>query len=99
MNRPDGLGSYLLILFFHSMKEATMNTADMMIHMRRELDAQTRADLEKKLASRIGIDCAEFDHNPHTHSILVKYDPEAVEGMEILQMVRKIDPEAMMVGM
>ena len=76
-----------------------MNTADMMIHMHRELDAQTRTDLERKLAGRIGIDCAEFDHNPHTHSILVKYDPDAVEGMEILQMVRKIDPEAMMVGM
>jgi hypothetical protein len=30
---------------------------------------------------------------------LVKYDPDAVEGMEILQMVRKVDPEAMMVGL
>jgi hypothetical protein len=29
----------------------------------------------------------------------VKYDPDAVEGMEILQMVRKVDPEAMMVGL
>jgi len=81
------------------MKETIMNTADMMIHMHREVDAQTRTELERKLAGRIGIDCAEFDHNLRTHSILVKYDPDAVEGMEILQMVRKVDPEAMMVGL
>jgi hypothetical protein len=30
---------------------------------------------------------------------MVKYDPDAVEGMEILQMVRKLDPVATMVGM
>jgi hypothetical protein len=82
------------------MKETIMNTADMMIHTHRELDAKTRTELERTLSSRVGIDCAEFDHiNPQTHSILVKYDPDAVEGMEILQMVRKVDPEAMMVGL
>jgi hypothetical protein len=81
------------------MKETIMNTADMMIHMHQELDAKTRTELERTLSGRVGIDCAEFDHNPQTHSILVKYDPDAVEGMEILQMVRKVDPEAMMVGL
>jgi hypothetical protein len=30
---------------------------------------------------------------------MVKYDPDAVEGMELLQMVRKLDPVASMVGM
>jgi hypothetical protein len=99
MNRRDMAMSHLPILFFHSMKETIMNTADMMIHMHQDLDAQTRTNLERNLMGHIGIDCAEFDRNPHTHSILVKYDPDAVEGMEILQMVRKIDPEAMMVGM
>ena len=76
-----------------------MNTADMMIHMHQDLDAQMRMDLEKNLMGHIGIDCAEFDRHPHTHSILVKYDPDTVNGMEILQMVRKLDPEAMMVGL
>jgi hypothetical protein len=55
--------------------------------------------LERNLLGRIGVDCAEFEHSPHPHSILVKYDPDAVEGMEILQMVRKLDPAASMVGM
>jgi len=76
-----------------------MNTADMLIHVHPELDEPARKELERNLMGHIGIDCAEFDHNPHPHSLLVKYDPDAVEGMEILQMVRKLDPVAMMVGM
>jgi hypothetical protein len=81
------------------MKEAMMNTADMVIHVHPELDAKARKDLEKKLMGRVGVDCAEFDHHPHPHSLVVKYDPEAIEGMEILQVVRKLDPKATMVGM
>jgi len=76
-----------------------MNTADMMIYVHPDLDAQMRTNLERKLMGRIGVDCAEFDHRPHPHSLMVKYDPDAVEGMEILQMVRKLDPVASMVGM
>jgi hypothetical protein len=76
-----------------------MSTADMMIHLRPELDAQARMGLERNLLGRIGVDCAEFEHRPYPHSILVKYDPDAVKGMEIFQMVRKLDPAASMVGM
>jgi len=76
-----------------------MDTADMLIHVHPELDAQARTDLERKLMGRIGVDCAEFDHRPHPHALIVKYDPDAVKGMEILQMVRKLDPVATMVGM
>jgi hypothetical protein len=75
-------------------KEKIMNTVDMMIHVHPELDAQMRMDLERKLVGRMGIDCAEFEHKPHPHSIMVKYDPDAIEGMTILQMVRKVDPVA-----
>ena len=76
-----------------------MNTADIMIHVHPELDALTRTSLEKELMGHIGVDCAEFIHRPHPHELMVKYDPDAVEGMEILQMVRKGDPVATMVGM
>lgn len=76
-----------------------MNTADMMIHVHPELDVQARKDLERELMGYIGVDCAEFDHRPHPHSLMVKYDPDEVEGMELLQMVRKLDPAATMVGM
>jgi hypothetical protein len=80
-------------------KEKIMNTVDMMIHVHPELDAQMRMDLERKLVGRMGIDCAEFEHKPHPHSIMVKYDPDAIEGMTILQMVRKVDPVASRVGL
>jgi len=76
-----------------------MNTADMMIHVHPDMDAPTRANLEKKLMGRFGVDCAEFEHRPHPHSLMVKYDPDTVGGMDILQMVRKLDPAAAMVGM
>lgn len=76
-----------------------MNTADMLIHVHPDLDAQARTDLERKLAGHIGVDCAEFEHRAHPHSLLVKYDPDTVEGMELLQMVRKVDPAASMVGL
>lgn len=76
-----------------------MNTADLVIHVPQELDTKARKDLEKKLIGHIGVDCAEFNHHAHPHSLVVKYDPDAVEGMEILQMVRTIDPAASMVGL
>lgn len=76
-----------------------MNTADLVIHVHPELDAQARKGLERELAGHIGVDCAEFDHHPHHHSLVVKYDPEAVEGMKLLQIVRKLDPAATMVGL
>ena len=76
-----------------------MNTADMLIHVHPELDADARTGLERNLMGHVGIDCAEFTHDAHHHTLLVKYDPDAVEGMEILQMVRKLDPVASMVGL
>lgn len=71
----------------------------MLIYVHPDLDATNRMDLEKNLLGRIGVDCAEFEHRPHPHSLMVKYDPEAVKGIDILQMVRKLDPRASMVGM
>lgn len=76
-----------------------MNTADMMIYVHPELDASRRMDLERNLAGRIGVDCAEFEHRDHPHSLMVKYDPDEVRSIDILQMVRKLDPKASMVGM
>ncbi len=76
-----------------------MNTADMLIYMHPALDAQKRTDLERMVSGRIGVDCAEFDHHAHHHALLVRYDPDRVEGMQILDMVRKTDPTATIVGL
>lgn len=76
-----------------------MNTADMMIYVHPDLDADNRRVLERQLMGRIGVDCAEFEHRPNPHSLMVKYDPEMIKGKDILQMVRSLDPAASMVGM
>ncbi len=71
-----------------------MNTADMLVHVHPDLDDQARASLERKISGRIGVDCAEFTHHPHSHALMVKYDPDTIRSMQVLEMVRKVDPEA-----
>lgn len=84
---------------FLQWKEKIMNTADMLIYVHPELDAQKRSELEKAIEAHIGVDCAEFDHRSHHHALIVKYDPDTLRGMQILDMVRKTDPRATMVGL
>jgi len=79
---------------FILVKEMIMSTADMLIHVQPELDPQVRKDLERKLLGRVGVECAEFEHKPHPHEITVRYDPNEIAGMAILQVVQKIDPHA-----
>lgn len=76
-----------------------MNTADILIHVHPDLDAQARTDIERKLSGHIGVDCAEFNHQEHPHALVVKYDPDAIKGMDLLQEVRKVDPAATIVGL
>jgi hypothetical protein len=76
-----------------------MNTADMLIYVHPELDAQRRAVLEKIVEGRAGVDCAQFNAHTHHHAMMVKYDPDAIEGMQILDMVRTTDPTATIVGL
>ena len=76
-----------------------MNTADMLIHIHPELDANKRKHVEKWIEGRVGVDCAEFNHHPHPHALIVKYDPDTIRGIQILDMVRKVDPVATIVGL
>lgn len=76
-----------------------MNNADMLIHVHPDLDAQAREKLEKSIEGHIGVNCAEFAHRPHSHSLLVRYDADTVEGQQILDIVREVDPEATRVGL
>ncbi len=76
-----------------------MNKADMLIYIHPELSAQSRADLSKRVEGRVGVDCAEFDQHTNSHALMVRYDPDTVQGMQILDMVRKVDPVAAIVGL
>ena len=76
-----------------------MNVADILIHLHPELSAPQRTELERTLEGRIGVDCAEFARTTHPHFMMVKYDPDAVDGMQLLQLARKYDTQASMVGL
>jgi hypothetical protein len=76
-----------------------MNTADMLIYVHPELDAESRTVLEKIVEGRVGVDCAQFDSHTHHHAMMVRYDPDAIEGIQILNMVRTTDPAAAIVGL
>lgn len=76
-----------------------MNTADMLIYIHPDLDVKSRTELEREVMGHVGVDCAEFTPQEHSHALMVKYDPDAIEGSEILQVARKRDPAAAMVGM
>lgn len=77
-----------------------MHIADILIHVHPELDADARTDVTRKLEGHAGVDCAQFNHHAHPHALIVKYDPDAIEGMQILQMVRhQYDTRAAMVGL
>jgi len=71
-----------------------MNMADMLIHVHPDLADNARIALERLISGRIGVDCAEFSRHPHSHALLVKYDPDTLRSMQVLDMVRKLDPEA-----
>ena len=76
-----------------------MNIADMLIYVHPELETQKRTDLARMVEGRVGVDCAEFDHHAHPHALIVRYDPDAVRGIQILDLVRKTDPLAAIVGL
>lgn len=76
-----------------------MNTADMLIYVHPTLDAQSRIALERIVEGRLGVDCAQFDAHTHHHAMMVRYDPDEIRGMQILNMVRNTDPAATIVGL
>ncbi len=76
-----------------------MNTADMLIYVHPDLDAKRRSKLASWVEGSIGVDCAEFSRSAASHALLVRYDPEAINGMQILNKVRNVDPIASIVGL
>lgn len=52
MSRRDAALSYFSDSVISRMKEAIMNTADILIHVHPELDAQARTDLERASIAR-----------------------------------------------
>ena len=75
-----------------------MSTTEMMIYVHRQLDVRARADLEKDIMGHAGVEYAEFSQAERPHALVVTYDPDMVGRMEILDMVRTLDPDAITMG-
>jgi hypothetical protein len=80
-------------------KETIMDTADVLIHIHPELDVSVRTNMSRKLEGHIGIECAEFNHHAHPHVLVIKFDPNAITSMQILNIVRESDPMAALAGL
>lgn len=76
-----------------------MDTVDVLIHVHPELSPETRAKVEKEVMSSAGVIAANFDHHKHPHALTVLYNPEEIQDKQILEVVRRCDPAATMVGM
>ncbi|MCL4471501.1 MAG: hypothetical protein ACYC05_00975 [Sulfuricella sp.] len=76
-----------------------MDTVDVLIYVHPELPPETRAKTEQEVMACAGVIAADFDHHKHPHALTVLYNPDEVQDKQILEVVRRYDPAATMVGM
>lgn len=76
-----------------------MDTVDILIHMHSELSEDDRSKLVDAMLASKGVMAASFDHSKHPHALMVVYDPDATQGTALLEVARKIDAAANMVGL
>lgn len=76
-----------------------MSTVDILIHVHPELSPETRAKLEEEVSACNGVISANFDHHQHPHALIVLYNPDAIQGKQMLDVVKRHDPAATMAGM
>lgn len=75
-----------------------MDIADILIHVHPELSAVQRAKIEDELGERDGVVSVHFSPG-HPHLLTVAYDPRTVTARQILDLVRRWDEAATMVGL
>jgi len=77
-----------------------MHTVDIMIHLHPELSVDDRSKLVDDMLGNNGVVVASFDHHKEQpHALMVVYDPNAIHGRVILEVARKFDNAATIVGM
>lgn len=76
-----------------------MKNVDVLIYVHPELSANDRAKLEQETEGEVGVISAKFDKHPHPHALLIQYDPDAIQAQQVLDVVRRHDPSATLVGM
>ena len=76
-----------------------MDTIDVLIHVHPELSQEARAMLEQEVMTCAGVIAANFDKHKSPHSLTVLYNPDAVQDTQILEVARRQDPAATLVGL
>lgn len=76
-----------------------MDTVDVLIHVHPELSQEARAKLEQEVMTCAGVIAANFDKHKSPHALTVLYNPDAVQDTQILEVVRRQDPAATLVGL
>ncbi|MDO9065174.1 MAG: hypothetical protein Q7U25_08190 [Sulfuricella sp.] len=76
-----------------------MDTVDVLIHVHPELSPESRANVEREVMACAGVIAANFDHHRHPHALTVLYNPDEVQDKRILEVVRRHDPVATLVGL
>lgn len=69
----------------------------LVIHVNDTLGDARRSDLESALASRYGINGARFNAT-RPHLLLVDYDPQQINSLEVLHQVRRQNVRAQLIG-
>jgi hypothetical protein len=76
-----------------------MTNVDVLIHVHPELAEADRSRVVRELTGSVGVAAASFDKHKHPHALTVQYNPDATQSRQILEVVRKHDPAATMVGL
>lgn len=76
-----------------------MKTVDILIHVHPELSTEARAKVEQEVSACNGVISANFDHHKHPHALIVIYNPDAIQTKQMLDVVKRHDPAATMVGL
>ncbi|MHB0918588.1 MAG: hypothetical protein ACYC1G_12515 [Thiobacillus sp.] len=76
-----------------------MDTVDVLIYVHPELSPEDREKVEREAMACTGVIAANFDHHRHPHALTVLYNPDAVQDKQILDVVKRYDPVATMVGL
>lgn len=76
-----------------------MKIVDVLIYVHPELSPEDRTKVEQGVVACAGVISANFDKHKHPHALTVEYNPDAVQAKQILEVVRRHDPAATMIGL
>jgi len=76
-----------------------MSTVDVLIYVHPELSAEARKKMVNEVTAFAGVVSAKFDKHKHPHALTVMYNSNEVQSKQILDLVKKHDPAASLVGL